>query len=63
MLQVGNIVMVDRHVVRKALRGTSAVWKIFFVEIQNRRTVLGVSGSPRWSGGRVVMRSECELKC
>ena len=29
MLQVGNIVMVDRHVVRKALRGTSAVWKNF----------------------------------
>ena len=29
VLQVGNIVMVDRHVVRKALRGTSAVWKNF----------------------------------
>ena len=59
MLQVGNIVMVDMHVVRKALRGTSAVWKIFF-EIQNRRTVLGVSGSPRWFGCRVA-RSECEF--
>ena len=55
MLQVGNIVMVDRHVERKALRGTSAVWKIFF-EIQKRRTVLGVSGSP--SGPEVGSRGQ-----
>ena len=61
MLQVGNIAMVDRHVVRKALRGTSAVWKNF-LKFKQWRTVLGVSGSPRWSGGRVA-RSECELKC
>ena len=40
VLQVGNIVMVDRHVVRKALRGTSAVWKNFF-EIQTTAHCVG----------------------
>ena len=40
MLQVGNIAMVDRHVVRKALRGTSAVWKNFF-EIQTMAHCVG----------------------
>ena len=35
MLQVGNIVMVDRHVVRKAIRGTSAkfFWKLYYVRM------------------------------
>ena len=59
MLQVVNIVMVDRHVVRKALRGTSAVWKCKQYVCWSHFAYFQVLGFKDGPGLRVLVLAAC----